>query len=143
MCHCLAQAVHGAADGLTKQSCRYSTAVQQADTACAKQWHTSGPFRAIKVAHARLDHRNAGGYASGSRRFFPPCKTPLLLLNSWTPPTSFRSMSRKRWWKFFSVGWSNTAAQELAKEIQDAEREYQAGGCRPVTPDELMGEVLS
>ncbi len=32
---------------------------------------------------------------------------------------------------------------ELAKEIQDAEREYQAGRCRPVTPEELMGEVLS
>jgi hypothetical protein len=33
--------------------------------------------------------------------------------------------------------------EELAKEIQDAEREYQAGRCRPVTPEELMGEVLS
>ncbi|MBN1396383.1 MAG: hypothetical protein JW959_15265 [Pirellulales bacterium] len=32
---------------------------------------------------------------------------------------------------------------ELAKEIQDAEQEYKAGRCRPVTPDELMGEVLS
>ena len=25
--------------------------------------------------------------------------------------------------------------EELAKEIQDAEREYQAGCCRPVTPE--------
>ena len=33
--------------------------------------------------------------------------------------------------------------EELAKEIQEAEREYQAGRCRPVTPEELMGEVLS
>ena len=33
--------------------------------------------------------------------------------------------------------------EELAKEIQDAEQEYQAGRCRPVTPEELMGEVLS
>ena len=32
---------------------------------------------------------------------------------------------------------------ELVKEIQDAEQEYRAGACRPVTPDELMGEVLS
>ena len=32
---------------------------------------------------------------------------------------------------------------ELAKEIQDAEQEYQSGRCRPVTPEELMGEVLS
>ena len=29
--------------------------------------------------------------------------------------------------------------EELAKEIQDAEQEYQAGRCRPVTPEELMG----
>jgi hypothetical protein len=33
--------------------------------------------------------------------------------------------------------------EELAKEIQDAEQEYQAGRCRPATPEELMGEVLS
>ena len=33
--------------------------------------------------------------------------------------------------------------EELAKEIQEAEREYQAGRCRPVTPEELMGEVHS
>jgi hypothetical protein len=33
--------------------------------------------------------------------------------------------------------------EELAKEIQDAEQEYQASRCRPVTPDELMGELLS
>jgi len=26
---------------------------------------------------------------------------------------------------------------ELVKEIREAEQEYQAGGCRPVTPDEL------
>lgn len=32
--------------------------------------------------------------------------------------------------------------EELAKEIQDAQQEYQTGGCRPVTPEELMGEVL-
>ena len=33
--------------------------------------------------------------------------------------------------------------QELAKDIRDAEQDYQAGRCRPITPDELMGEVLS
>ena len=32
---------------------------------------------------------------------------------------------------------------ELVKDIQDAEREFQAGGCRPVTPSELIKEVLS
>jgi hypothetical protein len=32
---------------------------------------------------------------------------------------------------------------ELAKEIQETEQEYQAGRCRPATPDELIGEVLS
>jgi hypothetical protein len=32
---------------------------------------------------------------------------------------------------------------ELARDIQEAEREYQAGGCRPVSPSELIKEVLS
>ena len=32
---------------------------------------------------------------------------------------------------------------ELTKEIKEAEQEYRSGQCRPVTPDELMGEVLS
>ena len=32
--------------------------------------------------------------------------------------------------------------EELAKEIQDAQKEFQAGHCRPVTPDELMAEIL-
>jgi hypothetical protein len=31
---------------------------------------------------------------------------------------------------------------ELAKDIQDAQREFQSGGCCPATPSELMGEVL-
>ena len=31
---------------------------------------------------------------------------------------------------------------ELAKEIQDAQKEFQAGHCRPVTPDELVAEIL-
>ena len=33
--------------------------------------------------------------------------------------------------------------EELAKEIQDAQREFQAGHCRSVTPDDLMAEILS
>jgi hypothetical protein len=32
--------------------------------------------------------------------------------------------------------------EELAKEIQEAQKEFQAGLCRPVTPDELMTEIL-
>ncbi|MCE5268164.1 MAG: hypothetical protein LLG00_09795 [Planctomycetaceae bacterium] len=32
---------------------------------------------------------------------------------------------------------------ELVKEVQEAEREYEAGGATPATPDDLMGEVLS
>ena len=32
--------------------------------------------------------------------------------------------------------------EELAKEIEDAQREFQAGHCRPVTPDELVAEIL-
>jgi hypothetical protein len=32
---------------------------------------------------------------------------------------------------------------ELVRDIQDAEREFQAGGCRPVSPTELIKEVLS
>jgi len=32
--------------------------------------------------------------------------------------------------------------EELAKEIQDAQKEFQAGHCRPVTPDELVAEIL-
>ncbi len=33
--------------------------------------------------------------------------------------------------------------EELAKDIQDAQREFQAGHCHPMTPDELMAEILS
>jgi hypothetical protein len=32
---------------------------------------------------------------------------------------------------------------ELAKDVQDAEREFQTGGCRPVSPNELIKEILS
>ncbi len=32
--------------------------------------------------------------------------------------------------------------EELAKEIEDAQREFQAGHCRPMTPDELVAEIL-
>lgn len=31
---------------------------------------------------------------------------------------------------------------ELAKDIQQAGKEFTEGGCRPVTPDELMREIL-
>ena len=31
----------------------------------------------------------------------------------------------------------------LAKEAQEAQREFQAGHCYPMTPDELMAEILS
>jgi len=33
--------------------------------------------------------------------------------------------------------------EELAREIQDAQKEFRAGQCRPTTPDELMTEILS
>lgn len=32
---------------------------------------------------------------------------------------------------------------ELAKDIQDAQKEFQEGRCHPVTPSELMQEILS
>ena len=32
---------------------------------------------------------------------------------------------------------------ELAEDILEALREFQKGGSRPVTPDELMSEILS
>jgi U3 small nucleolar ribonucleoprotein component len=32
---------------------------------------------------------------------------------------------------------------ELAKDIQEAQEEFKAGSARPVTPDELMAEILS
>ena len=32
--------------------------------------------------------------------------------------------------------------EELAKEIEEAQKEFQAGHCRPVTPDELVAEIL-
>jgi len=32
---------------------------------------------------------------------------------------------------------------ELVKDVQDAGREFEAGGCRPVDPGELTKEVLS
>lgn len=31
----------------------------------------------------------------------------------------------------------------LARDIQEARQECQEGECRPVTPDELMGEIVS
>ena len=31
---------------------------------------------------------------------------------------------------------------ELAKDIQEAGKEFEKGSCRPVTPDELMREIL-
>lgn len=33
--------------------------------------------------------------------------------------------------------------EELAKDIEQARREFQAGRCRPITPSELMNEILS
>jgi hypothetical protein len=33
--------------------------------------------------------------------------------------------------------------EELARDIQQAQQEFQAGQCRPVTPTELMDEILS
>ena len=33
--------------------------------------------------------------------------------------------------------------EELAKEIQEAQREFRAGRARPATPDEIMSEILS
>jgi hypothetical protein len=32
---------------------------------------------------------------------------------------------------------------EIVKDIRDAEQEFQSGGCRPTSPDELMKEILS
>ena len=32
---------------------------------------------------------------------------------------------------------------ELAEDIREVQQEFQAGGCRPTTPGQLMGEVLS
>ena len=32
---------------------------------------------------------------------------------------------------------------ELVKDIQEAEREFKAGGCRPASPSDLMNEVRS
>jgi len=32
---------------------------------------------------------------------------------------------------------------ELLQEIREAREEYEAGKCKPVTPDELMAEIVS
>lgn len=32
---------------------------------------------------------------------------------------------------------------ELSREVREARKEYEAGQCKPVTPDELMNELLS
>ena len=32
---------------------------------------------------------------------------------------------------------------ELVKAVQEAQAEYRKGECRPESPDELMGEILS
>jgi len=33
--------------------------------------------------------------------------------------------------------------EELARDVQQAQQEFQAGECRPVTPEELMNEIMS
>jgi hypothetical protein len=33
--------------------------------------------------------------------------------------------------------------EELAKDIDQAQQEFQAGQCRPITPSELMHEIVS
>ncbi|MBN1903143.1 hypothetical protein JW926_17610 [Candidatus Sumerlaeota bacterium] len=33
--------------------------------------------------------------------------------------------------------------EELSKEIQDAQKEFQEGKCNPTTPSDLMKEILS
>ena len=33
--------------------------------------------------------------------------------------------------------------EELAKEVQNAQKEFQAGHCHPMTPDELVAKILS
>ena len=33
--------------------------------------------------------------------------------------------------------------EEIVKDVQEAEREFQEGGCRPTSPGELMKEILS
>jgi len=33
--------------------------------------------------------------------------------------------------------------EELAREVLQAQQEYQQGGCRPATTDELMAEILA
>jgi hypothetical protein len=32
---------------------------------------------------------------------------------------------------------------QLSKEIEEAHKEHEAGQCRPVTPDEIMTEIVS
>jgi len=32
---------------------------------------------------------------------------------------------------------------ELAKDVEEAEREFQEGRCHPATPEELIAEILS
>jgi hypothetical protein len=35
---------------------------------------------------------------------------------------------------------ANRRRSELAKDIQEAQQEFQSGGCRPATADELINE---
>ena len=32
--------------------------------------------------------------------------------------------------------------EELVRDVQQAQQEFQAGECRPVTPEELMNEIV-
>jgi len=38
---------------------------------------------------------------------------------------------------------ANRRRSELAKDVQDAQQEFQRGGCEPKTPDQLIKEILS
>ena len=128
---------------MTRQLAGYSAVPHKAGTACAKQWHTFYPFRAIKGARARLDRRNAGGYAFLSRRFFPAMQNTTTFVELLDAADRLSLDEQETLVEILQRRMVEHRREELAKEIQDAEQEYQAGRCRPVTPEELMGEVLS
>jgi hypothetical protein len=111
--------------------------------AAAKQRHTCYLFQAIKGTSERLDQSNTGGYAVDSRRFFPAMQNTTAFVEILDAADRLSLDEQQTLVEILQRRMVEHRREELAAEIRDAEEEYQAGRCRPVTPEELMGEVLS
>ena len=50
--------------------------------------------------------------------------------------------NKKTWW-LSCTQMVEQGRKRLAEDVREARQEFTGSGCRPVTTDELMGEILS